>query len=104
MGARSSHAARGAAAETDRRGGPSGLHDFEVDLPNGSIAALEVTGEVDKERLGLAASAERHLSSITLPVLSELEASGRRKAQDMGDPMIRSLPSSGRLGSSRSSR
>lgn len=72
--------------KTDRRGGPSGLHDFEVDLPNGSIAAREVTGEVGKERLGLAASAERHLSSITLPVLSELEASGRRKAQDMGDP------------------
>jgi len=98
--------------KTDRRGGPSGLHDFEVDLSNGSIAALEVTGEVDKERLGLAASAERHLSSITLPdsiylwivglaararintikpeilrqLLSELEASGRRKAQDMGDP------------------
>ena len=28
----------------DRPGGPSGLHDFEADLPNGSVAALEVTG------------------------------------------------------------
>jgi hypothetical protein len=97
---------------TDRRGGPSGVHDFEVDLPNGSVAAFEVTGEVDRERLDLAASAQRHLSSITLPdsiymwlvgltararvntikpeklrrLLSELEASGRRQAQDIGDP------------------
>jgi hypothetical protein len=52
---------------TDRRGGPSGLHDFEADLPDGSVAALEVTGEVDKSRLDLAASAERHLSSMALP-------------------------------------
>jgi hypothetical protein len=52
---------------TDWRGGPSGLHDFEADLPNGSVAALEVTGEVDKKWLELAASAERHLLSITLP-------------------------------------
>jgi hypothetical protein len=53
--------------KTDRRGGPSGLHDFEADLPNGSTAALEVTGEVDKERLDLATSAQRHVSSITVP-------------------------------------
>jgi len=98
--------------KTDRRGGPSGLHDFEVDLPDGSIAALEVTGEVDRKRLDLAASAERHLSSIRLPgsiylwlvglaararvnaikpkelerLLRELEASGRRKAQNIGHP------------------
>jgi hypothetical protein len=97
---------------TDRRGGPNGLHDFEADLPDGSAAALEVTGEVDKQRLDLAASAERRLSSITLPnseflwmvrlaagarvnaikpdklrrLLSELEANGRRRVQNIGDP------------------
>jgi hypothetical protein len=51
----------------DRRGGANGLHDFEADLPDGSVAALEVTGEVDAQRLKLASSAERRLSSITLP-------------------------------------
>jgi hypothetical protein len=97
---------------TDWRGGPSGLHDFEADLPNKSVAALEVTGEVDKKWLELAASAERHLSSITLPnsrflwtvrlaagarvraigpdrllpLLSDMEAGGRRRAQDIGNP------------------
>lgn len=95
----------------DRRGGPPGLHDFEADLADGSIAALEVTGEVDARRLSLASSAERRLSSITLPnseflwlvglaagarvsaikpgelrrLLGELEASGRRYAYDIGD-------------------
>jgi hypothetical protein len=56
----------------DRRGGPSGLHDFEADLPSGSVAALEVTGEVDAQRLDLASSAERRLSSITLPTSDSL--------------------------------
>jgi hypothetical protein len=95
----------------DRRGGPPGLHDFEADLADGSVAALEVTVEVDDQRLDLAASAERRLSSITLPnsqslwlvvlaatarvnairpddlrrLLGELEASGRRDAHDLGD-------------------
>jgi hypothetical protein len=95
----------------DRRGGPSGLHDFEADLPDGSVAALEVTGAVDAKRLDLESSAERRLSSITLPnstqtwsvglaagarvnaikpdelrrLLGELEASGRRSAHGMGD-------------------
>jgi hypothetical protein len=40
---------------TDRRGGSPGQHDFEADLPNGSVAALEVTVEVDDQRLDLAA-------------------------------------------------
>jgi hypothetical protein len=96
---------------TDWRGGPPGLHDFEADLPNGSIAALEVTSEVDAQRRDLASSAEHHLSSITLPnsgslwvvalaadarvnaitpeklrrLLGELEASGRRNAHNIGD-------------------
>jgi hypothetical protein len=95
----------------DRRGGPPGLHDFEADLPDGSTAALEVTVEVDDQRLDLAASAERRLSSITLPnseslwlvglaanarvnaikpndlrrLLGELEVSGRRSAHNIGD-------------------
>jgi hypothetical protein len=95
----------------DRRGGPPGLHDFEADLADGSVAALEVTVEVDDQRLDLAASAERRLSSITLPnsqslwlvglaatarlnairpddlrrLLGELEANGRRDAHDLGD-------------------
>jgi hypothetical protein len=95
----------------DRRGGPEGLHDFEADLADGSVAALEVTGEVDAQRLSLASSAERRLSSVTLPssnllwlvglaasarvsaissndlrrLLGDLEASGRRRALDMGD-------------------
>jgi hypothetical protein len=97
---------------TDRRGGPPGLHDFEAELLDGSVAALEVTGEVDRKRLDLAASAERHLSSMRLPnstfswtvrlaagarvraiepdklfpLLSDMEASGRRRALDTGDP------------------
>jgi hypothetical protein len=50
----------------DRRGGPPGLHDFEADLADGSVAALEVTGEVDAQRLRLASSAERRFSAITL--------------------------------------
>ena len=51
----------------DRPGGPPGQHDFEADLPDGSVAALEVTSEVDDQRLNLASAAERRLSSITLP-------------------------------------
>jgi hypothetical protein len=95
----------------DRRGGPPGLHDFEADLADGSVAALEVTGEVDAQRLSLASSATRRLSSITLPnseslwlvglaagarvsaikpgelrrLLGELEASGQWRAYDVGD-------------------
>lgn len=95
----------------DRRGGRNGLHDFEADLADGSVAALEVTGEVDARRLDLASSAERRLSSITLPgsdslwlvglaagarvnairpddlrrLLGELEAIGRHSAHNIGD-------------------
>jgi hypothetical protein len=95
----------------DRRGGPPGLHDFEGDLADGSVAALEVTAEVDAQRLSLASSAERRLSSITLPdsqflwlvglaagarvsairpgelrrLLGDLQANGRRSAHNIGD-------------------
>jgi hypothetical protein len=95
----------------DRRGGPPGLHDFEADLADGSVAALEVTGEVDAQRHSLAAAAERRLAKVTLPgskslwlvglapsarvsairhpelrrLLGDLEADGRRRALDLGD-------------------
>jgi hypothetical protein len=95
----------------DRRGGSPGLHDFEADLADGSVAAIEVTGEVDAQRLRLAASAERRLASVTLPgskalwlvglaagaqvsairhselrrLLGDLETGGRRSAHDLGD-------------------
>jgi hypothetical protein len=95
----------------DRRGGPPGLHDFEADLPDGSVAALEVTGEVDAQRRSLAAAAERRLAKVTLPgssslwlvglapsarvsairrpelrrLLGDLEAAGRQRAHDLGD-------------------
>jgi hypothetical protein len=95
----------------DRPGGPPGHHDFEADLPNGSVAALEVTSEVDDQRLNLASAAERRLRSIAVPgsvflwrvglaatarvnaitpddlrrLLNDLEASGRRSAHNIGD-------------------
>jgi hypothetical protein len=95
----------------DRRGGPEGLHDFEADLADGSVAAVEVTGEVDAQRRSLAAAAERRLASVTLPgsnslwlvglaatarvsairrpelrrLLGDLEACGRRRVHDLGD-------------------
>src|SRR5689334_7742039 len=84
----------------DRRGGPPGLHDFEVDLEGGLVAAIEVTGIVDSERLGQAAAAEKVVLSLPgseslwlvsldagaqvrplkphlLPLLADLEAQGR---------------------------
>ena len=52
----------------DRKGGgPQGMHDFEGDLPGGLVAALEVTGVVEQERLHLAALASRRLSGLRLP-------------------------------------
>jgi hypothetical protein len=111
VGARSPYTTLGPLRRTDRPGGPPGLHDFEAHLADGSVAALEVTGEVDGQRLRLAAAAERRLSSITLSnseslwlvglaagvrvgairpddlrrLLGELEAGGRRNAHDIGD-------------------
>jgi hypothetical protein len=95
----------------DRPGGPPGLHDFEADIAGGLIAAIEVTGEVDAQRLSQASAAERRFSSLTLPrssllwlvgltadarvneisagklcrLLSDLESQGLRNAQDIGD-------------------
>jgi hypothetical protein len=48
----------GAFRVTDR-GGAQGVHDFEADLPDGSVAAIEVTGEVDAQRRALDAAIER---------------------------------------------
>jgi hypothetical protein len=89
----------------DRRGGPPGLHDFEADLADGSVAALEVTGEVDAQRLSLAASAERRLSSITVPNseslwLVGLAADARISAIKPGE--LRRAP--GRAGSQRAAQ
>jgi hypothetical protein len=95
----------------DRPGGLPGMHDFEADLADEAVAAVEVTGEVDDQRRGLAASAERRFSTLTLPgsnnrwlvgltadarvnairsgevrrLLSDLERQGLRSAQDIGD-------------------
>jgi len=105
----------------DKKGGPPGLHDFEADLPGGLVAALEVTSEVERERLDLTASAHRRLSALTLPgsshcwqvglaadarvnaispsdllgLLSDLENQGRRRAVNIGDYQD---PFVGRLG------
>lgn len=87
------------------------MHDFEADLPNELVAAIEVTSQVDELRPSLAREAQRHLSALTLPasesfwlvwldaearvraikpddllaLLSDLEASGSRIVTDMGD-------------------
>lgn len=108
----------------DRKGGPPGLHDLEADLPAGGIAAVEITSEVERARLDLAASAYRHLSALTLAgssyswqvglaaharvndiqpadllaLLTDLEQQGRWRALSMGDyndPFVKRL---GRLG------
>jgi hypothetical protein len=105
----------------DRPGGAPGLHDFEADLPTGAVAAIEVTGDVNSERLALEAEVERQgLKSFRLPslrgswivrlssaarvqtvgeevrsLLSDIEAAGQRHASDMGeifgDPTVQRL-------------
>jgi hypothetical protein len=99
----------------DKKGGPPpGLHDFEADLPGGSVAALEVTSEVEPDRLSVASEIRRRgLSRYPVPglnslwsvrltddalvgdlsrrrdelrqLLSDLEAQGAQYAHDMGD-------------------
>jgi hypothetical protein len=106
----------------DGPGAPPGSHDFEADLPDGSIAALEVTGEVDEVRRKLASAADRRLASIHLPdstsawwvglaagaavsaireadllsLLGDLQSAGRRRVLDIGDyrdPFVKRLRS-----------
>jgi hypothetical protein len=94
----------------DRPGGQPGVHDFEADLADHLVVAVEVTGEVDSQRLSQAASIEHHLSPLTLPgsrwlwlvgltdrarakmiksylpqLLRDLENEGRESALDVGD-------------------
>jgi hypothetical protein len=99
--------------DRSRKGGPPGLHDFEADLPGGSVAAVEVTSEVEPERLGVESEIRRRgLSTFRLPgvtslwsvrltdaarvkelsrrdelrqLLRKLEAHGERSAHDRGD-------------------
>jgi hypothetical protein len=97
--------------DVNRKGGPPGLHDFEADLPGGAIAAIEITSEVEKARLSLMASADRHLKKLRLPgsdyvwqvgltadakvnaigpttlleLLSDMEQQGRTRALNIGD-------------------
>ena len=52
---------------TDRKGGPEGRHDLEADLPDGGIAAIEITSEADAARLSVAAAVQRHLSNLKVP-------------------------------------
>jgi hypothetical protein len=97
----------------DRKGGPPGLHDFEADLPAGSVAATEVTSVVEPDRLSVESELkQRGLSRLELlgltsgwavgladnarvkvathaatlrQLLSDLETQGLRYAHDMGD-------------------
>jgi hypothetical protein len=58
----------------DKKGGPPPrLHDFEADLPGGSVAALEVTSEVEPDRLSVASEIRRRgLSRYPVPGLNSL--------------------------------
>jgi hypothetical protein len=99
---------------TDQKGGQLGLHDFEADLPGGLVAALEVTSEVESDRLSVASEIRRRgmsrypvaglncLWSVRLSddarvndlsrnhdklrrLLSDLEAKDARWAHNLGD-------------------
>jgi hypothetical protein len=61
--------ARSGRRVTDRHGGPEDRHDLEAVLPDGRIAAIEITSEADQARLSVAAAARRHLSTLTVPGL-----------------------------------
>jgi hypothetical protein len=105
---------------TDVPGAPSGTHDFEATLPDGSIASIEVMSDVDSTRLGLESAAgelvlelpgssnywvvrlaaDAHVKTIKqqcndlLKLLSDLEAASRHKLTDVGpvgDPLVRRL-------------
>jgi hypothetical protein len=95
----------------DPGGGPHALHDFEADLPNGSVAAIEVTSEVDLRRRQLEAAAIANFPTFTVPgsaflwvvalaahakvkklrredlhrLVNDLEAAGRQRVLDIGD-------------------
>src|SRR5690242_12488133 len=97
--------------EQNQQGGGPGLHDFEADLPSGSIAGSEVTREVESMRRDQESSAGRRFSSFTLRdsrslwlvgltaaarvnaishtelhrLLSDMQTQGRQSAHDLGD-------------------
>jgi hypothetical protein len=97
--------------DVNRKGGPPGLHDFEADLPDGAVAAIEITSEVEEARLSLMASVGRHFRKLRLPgsnyawqvgltadvrvnairpaallkLLSDMEQQGRTRALNLGD-------------------
>src|SRR5439155_19649161 len=99
--------------DRSRKGGSPGLHDFETDLPGGSVAAIEVTSEAEPERLSVESEIRRRgLVSFQLPgvtclwsvrltdgarvkqlrrrdelrqLLRTLEALGKRSVHDRGD-------------------
>ena len=57
----------------DKKGGPAGRHDFEADLPGALVAAVEVTSEVESNRLSVASEIrQRGLSRYPLPGLNFL--------------------------------
>jgi len=51
----------------DCAGGTRGLHDFEADLPNGTVAAVEVTGDMNSDRLTPEAELEPRSQLVQLP-------------------------------------
>ncbi len=76
----------------DWKGAPPGQHDLEADLPDGGIAAIEITSEADRARLSAAAAARRHLSAVTIrgsqfawlvEVTPEVDARALRKSADL---------------------
>jgi len=53
--------------EIDPGGGPRPLHDFEATLPDSSVAAIEVTSQLDRKRREQTASAQRRFHEERLP-------------------------------------
>ena len=104
--------------EIDPGGGPVRLHDFEAGLPDGSVAAIEVTGEVDPGQRALESAIMRLPALIVLgsrwqwivelhtgtqvkgmgsplrDLLSDMERQGLQKAHcrdDYRDPLVQRL-------------
>jgi hypothetical protein len=53
--------------DRSQAGGPEGQHDLEAVLPDGRIAAIEITSEADPARLSVIAAARHHLSKVKVP-------------------------------------
>jgi hypothetical protein len=101
----------------DKKGGPPGLHDFEADLPGGLVAALEVTSEVESDRLSVAYEIRRRglsrypepglnsLWSVRLPDdarVRNLSRSRGKLRQLLGDLEAKSAPHAHAMGDYRS--